>query len=183
LGLLVVGVAGYIVTLVWSLGRLSWGQSRTLEGFGPLSLHIEEIPHSIANPDRNFRLILRDRTNGDRTVIFTSPDEGPPGTERASWSTNGGYVLVSGRNFFTRQELTMADGTTAYLLYEIATGRVWCNASQVSSLPPLTYDVLVQAGFCDDLPNGVRGQGTAGSENAGQGIRKGDCAKKLGKGD
>ncbi len=84
--------------------------------------------------DRNFEIVLADLTASppSHRVIFSSPDEGPPGTERFIWSPDSRAVLLVGKNFFTAAGEKPQVGERAYLLFEVQTATLWCNAAQSS---------------------------------------------------
>lgn len=85
--------------------------------------------------DRNFTVELANITTGERRVIFESPDEGRPiGTERFVWSADGSRFLLLGRHFFVTDGI-LGNGEQAYLMVDVPTGRVWCNASQQHDYP------------------------------------------------
>jgi hypothetical protein len=82
--------------------------------------------------DRNFEIWLERKADGFKTNIFRSPDEGRPiGTERIIWSRDHSQFVLVGQHFL------VDDGPripieTLYLLYDIPTGKLWCNASQAT---------------------------------------------------
>ena len=67
--------------------------------------------------------------DGNKTRIFQSPDEGLPGTERIIWRRDHSQFVIVGRNFFV-DERPRIPMDVLYLLYDIPTGKVWCNAAQ-----------------------------------------------------
>ena len=91
--------------------------------------------------DRNFDLrIAGVHPNGVRTV-FSSPDEGVPvGSERIVWSEDGKHFLLVGRHFFARPEADLNNGEQLYLLYDLESGRVRCNATQQVGLGTFSID-------------------------------------------
>ncbi len=90
--------------------------------------------------DRNFDLRLGE---AKIRVIFRSPDEGrPTGSERIIWSADGSRFLLLGRHFFTIDSSKLASGEKAYLMMDVPSGKIWCNASQQSTFPPFTIDDL-----------------------------------------
>lgn len=82
--------------------------------------------------DRNFVLRVKDLALGTSRDIFSSPDEGrPEGSERIIWSEDSTRFLLAGRHFFpTTDKPTLTNGDALYLMYDVKTGELWCNASQ-----------------------------------------------------
>ena len=79
--------------------------------------------------DRNFELELEDVASGRTMVIFRSPDEGLPiGSERVFWSRDSSRLLLVGRHFFVAGDVRTSTGEALYFLYDVRTGRAWCNA-------------------------------------------------------
>ena len=78
--------------------------------------------------DRNF--VLRLHRGGTQTNMFYSPDEGPAGTERILWSKDSAWMLLIGRNFVVEEQAKLPDGQQLYLLCDINSGDMRCNASQ-----------------------------------------------------
>jgi hypothetical protein len=81
--------------------------------------------------DRNFEVWLERKADGFRTNIFRSPDEGRPGTERIIWSRDHSQFVLVGRHFVV-EDRPRIPIETLYLLYDIPSGKLWCNASQAS---------------------------------------------------
>ncbi len=92
--------------------------------------------HKGRNIDRNFDVLVSEQGSKWK-VIFTSPDEGsPPGTERFLWSSDSRYVLLVGRNFFVvKKGESLESGELLYLLLDVQTGKIKCNARQDESYP------------------------------------------------
>ncbi len=89
------------------------------------------IVESVGQLDRNFVVVLE--TAGEprvRRVIFKSPDEGRPPTERFLWSKDSRYLLLTARNLFVEQEAVLVNGQQLYLLYDRQTDFLKCNATQ-----------------------------------------------------
>lgn len=85
--------------------------------------------------DRNIEIVLTDLAASppSHRVIFTSGDEGPPGTERFIWSPDSRAVLLVGNDFFITDAGEQPQvGEREYLLFEVQTGTLWCNAAQSS---------------------------------------------------
>lgn len=89
--------------------------------------------------DRNFE-VLMERNDGFKTSIFRSPDEGAPGTERIIWRRDHSQFVLVGRKFLVDNgpRIPME---VLYLMYDIPTGKVWCNASQKDA-PRFTMENL-----------------------------------------
>lgn len=123
------------------LGRMAWshrGERVTLTSLSPddaLRVRLVELPNRI---DRNFELRLEDlrKPDGGTRTVFRSPDEGrPEGSERIVWSKDGSRFLLLGRHFYVHGNARLPSGESLYLMYEVPSGRVWCNAQQVSGVP------------------------------------------------
>jgi hypothetical protein len=92
--------------------------------------------------DRNFVLRL-DGSGVPATTVFASPDEGaPPGSERIIWASDGSRFVLVGRHFFVKDAARLANGESIYLMYDIPTGRLWCNSSQQSRFPTFGMEEL-----------------------------------------
>ncbi len=93
--------------------------------------------------DRNFVLRVKDNKLGTSKDIFSSPDEGrPEGSERFIWSDDSTRFLLAGRHFFANTETpTLPNGDALYLMYDVKTGELWCNASQAHFKPFTAADV------------------------------------------
>jgi hypothetical protein len=84
--------------------------------------------------DRNFVVRVEDCQTHDSFVIFSSPDEGMPiGSERFLWSKDSAQLLLVGKHFVVHEGAELETGESLYLLYDVASGVVWCNARQQSS--------------------------------------------------
>ena len=89
--------------------------------------------------DRNFDVRLDDRRDGTRRTVFRSPDEGfPPGSERVVWAADGSRFLLLGRHFHVTDAAGLPSGELAYLMADVHSGRVWCNATQQAEHPGFT---------------------------------------------
>ncbi len=93
--------------------------------------------------DRNFEVRLEEVSTRRARVVFRSPDEGRPvGSERVVWSTDGSRFLLLGRHFFVTDRGRLSTGEQAYLMMDVRSGQVWCNASQQSRYPGFTVEEL-----------------------------------------
>jgi len=138
------GVVG--VYTAWFL-RFPYGPERvTLTCLSPddaVRVSVVERPSLL---DRNFELRLEHfgQGPGKAAVVFVSPDEGrPEGSERIVWSADGSRFLLLGRHFYAKAaapRLGADRSEVAYLMYDLPTGRLWCNAEQQPSHPPFTWD-------------------------------------------
>jgi len=92
--------------------------------------------------DRNFDVFLEDLTSTStkRRLLFTSPDEGKPiGTERFIWSIDGRFLLLVGMKFIVVARGDSLDsGELLYLLYDIESANLRCNASQTDKYERFT---------------------------------------------
>ena len=86
--------------------------------------------------DRNFELRLQDVRTGTTRTVCESPDEGRPvGSERIVWSTDSSRFLLLGRRFRVRPPGILSHGEQAYLMMDVRSGQLWCNATQQSAHP------------------------------------------------
>ena len=96
------------------------------------------VEHPLSFIDRNFRVYLEKTENPGAlsSELFRSPDEGRPiGSERFLWSGDNTRILLLGRHFFVKPEVQLRNGESLYLLYDVPSGRIWCNASQQDRYP------------------------------------------------
>ena len=86
--------------------------------------------------DRNFELRIEEIKDGRSRAVFRSPDEGrPTGSERIVWSTDSARFVLLGRHFFTTDQGKLPAGEQAYLMMDVRSGQLWCNASQRTDYP------------------------------------------------
>lgn len=107
------------------------GMVTTLSVKSPSARYLLEILENDSQLDRNFVVFLTDtQVTSPRRLIFTSPDETRPPSERVIWSSNElGFLLVSSNNM-VEPRARLAAGGELYLLYSIKHWKLWCNASQ-----------------------------------------------------
>ena len=90
-----------------------------------------EILENVHSMDRNFRLFLTDtHSNNIPKLLFISPDESRPPSERAIWSKKEDSFLLVSSNVLVDSSLRIFSGENLYLLYNLNTARLWCNAAQ-----------------------------------------------------
>jgi hypothetical protein len=132
------------------------GPSLTISKAAPNSSFLVELwdePRGF-NIDRHFKVILRDRRTNAETVLFKSPDEGAPGTERFAWSRDSRYFVLIGKNFgietnapLTRYNSSYKADEYAYLLYDTSEKRLFCNANQDETFPRFWINDLATKNF------------------------------------
>jgi len=136
---------GVVVALVVPKAMMAFrGQEQvTLTALSPderLRVQIVEIPAMI---DRNFELRIERLAEQSTQTVFRSPDEGrPAGSERIIWAADGSRFLLVGRHFYTNDAARLPSDEYLYLMYEVATGRIWCNATQQSEFSPFAQQDL-----------------------------------------
>jgi hypothetical protein len=96
--------------------------------------------------DRNFSVVLESLADekGSRAIVFESPDEGRPvGSERFLWTSDSRFVLLLGKQFFVanKQDVT-SKGEIPYLLYNVLSGELKCNASQLTKYKRFSVEEL-----------------------------------------
>lgn len=93
--------------------------------------------------DRNLELRLVQVRTGEARTVFQSPDEGrPPGSERIVWSADSTRFVLLGRHFYVTERGKLAGGEQAYLMMDVRSGQVWCNAAQQKNLPGFGVEEL-----------------------------------------
>jgi hypothetical protein len=86
------------------------------------------------NIDRNFLLRLEQLSDGSIVELFRSPDEGRPiGSERILWSRDSKQFVLVGRHFYVHEGAQLPTGEALYLMYDIPSERLACNAEQQST--------------------------------------------------
>jgi hypothetical protein len=126
-----------------------------------------EITTSLRSPDQRLRAELVDRPHfptidrnfslrivgpdGSSRRIFTSPDESPSGvgTDRFFWSTDSKGLLLIGKRFWVRDGAQLDNGEFLYLLYDVPSGKIWCNSDQRG--PPFGPNELAGYDFGEPL--------------------------------
>ena len=109
---------------------------------------VEKNRHYI---DRNFDILLELRAQKKVKTIFSSPDEGRPvGTERFLWSKDNKRLLLIGRRFITNGRGLLKTGECFYFLYDVPSGRAWCNSHQ-QKLSPFGIEELSGFNFGEEF--------------------------------
>ena len=144
---LVLGVGASFVLCDW----FGSDERTTLVSLSPddsLRVHLVEIP---ALMDRNFEIRVESVANGQMQTVFRSPDEGRPvGSERIVWSADGTRFILLGRHFHVPDAAQLPTGEVLYLMYEVGTGRAWCNATQQREFPGFS-----RSDMGDGWPSGI----------------------------
>ena len=79
--------------------------------------------------DRNFRVVLVDRKTGVERVIFDSFDQSPTITrERFVWTHDSSKVALTGDRYYATPEASLANGEIVFLMYDVKSDKLWCNA-------------------------------------------------------
>jgi len=122
-----------------------WGpiEQVTLTSLSPVDrVRVSLVEKPRGPVDRNFELRI-DGSGVSPKTIFESPDEGAPaGSERIIWASDSSRFVLVGRHFFVKAAARLPEGETIYLMYDIPTGRLWCNSSQQSRVPSFGLDEL-----------------------------------------
>jgi hypothetical protein len=141
--------------LIWSFTR-PLPQYTSLTSSSPddqQTVELYETPEGGFPSDRQFQIVLYPTTNTNRyKILFHSPDEGAPGTERFVWSTDSRYFLLLGGNFaaFTNAPLARASDRRSvygYLLYDTISKKAFCNSAQSGRFPPFYIADLESKNF------------------------------------
>jgi hypothetical protein len=123
--------------------------------------------HELTRADYTFQVVLSETAPGQAptsTRLYSSPDEGPRGTERILWSKDGRHALIVGKQFGVRPEAVLpsslrstqpgvSSAEAAYLLYNTDTRQVWCNSSQQTNFPHFSTNEVARI-FPDLFPKG-----------------------------
>jgi hypothetical protein len=91
-----------------------------------------EIFEQTAWIDRNFQVRLKTYWLGlipRHRVIFRSPDEGDPPSERLLWSKDGRYLLLVGKQVSPTNRECLSSGEYLYLLYDGQSNLVTANTN------------------------------------------------------
>jgi len=81
--------------------------------------------------DRNFKIFLVDRKTGAERLIFTSNDQSPTITrERFVWDEGSSKVGLTGDRYYATPESKLGNGEIIFLVYDVASGRLWCNSDE-----------------------------------------------------
>ena len=117
-------------------GSLAFNRDVTVTSLSPddsLRIIVVEHPSSL---DRNFDVVIEDVATQQSRVVFHSPDEGRPiGSERVVWSADGSRFLILGRHFYIAERGKLPTGDQIYLMVDVRSGQMWCNASQQNQYP------------------------------------------------
>ncbi len=129
------------VTIAWVAGCTR--EKITLTSHSPDGACRVEWVEYQGRLDRNFYLRLSRAGGGGPTTIFNSPDEGKPiGTERIVWSRDSSRFVLLGRHFFVGEHARRTNGEVLYLLYDLRSGNLRCNAKQQTQYPAFSADDL-----------------------------------------
>ncbi len=125
---------------------------------GKYSISIVELDVFL---DRNFEIRITDIALGTTRTVFRSPDEGlPVGTERIVWSLDGERFLLVGRKFYVKEGTADINGEDLYLMFDINTNRLWCNARQQNKYPAFAISDVLKKKW----PEEIRDYGGEGVE-------------------
>ncbi len=134
------GTALCLLLLVGSACTEKMGEQVSLTSSSPDGAFRVELVEYTGRFDRNFYLRLQRVADRATTNIFDSPDEGRPvGTERIIWSRDSSRFLLLGKHFFVEAMAQLTNGEALYLLYDVRSGLLRCNATQrhgCTNIPP-----------------------------------------------
>ena len=103
--------------------------------------------------DRNFHVRLEEVETGQTRTIFQSPDEGRPiGSERFVWSQDASRFLLLGRHFYRCDSAALPSGEQAYLMMDLNSDQIWCNAGQQTQFPEFGTDEIAAINWIDWTP-------------------------------
>ena len=125
--------------------------ARSASPDGKYCVCLVEVPRGISHIDRNFRVRIAKKGDKSSHVIFRSPDEGAPeGTERFAWSRDSKWLLLLGKQFFVKPGVETQKGEYIYLLYDVESGRAYCNATQ-TTMSGFGFDTLTPLDFEEEF--------------------------------
>jgi hypothetical protein len=138
-------LAGLGMGLVLARGLLALRMQTTQTSLSPDERHRARIlDRPFMWVDRNFEVRVERMDDHRETTIFRSPDEDPrPGRERIARSEDGKRFVVFGPGFVVRDRPRSREEDVLYLMYDVDSGKLWCNSDQQTAFPPFT---------CKDLP-------------------------------
>lgn len=142
-----------LLAAILCIGCDPWkeGTSVSLSSTSPNRRARAEIVEITGRLDRNFFLRLTDVQSGVATNVFYSPDEGRPSTERIIWSRDSSRLLLLGREFLVEEQGRLPAGEQLYLLYDITSGELKCNASQQDQYGRFSRVDLVRIDWTDQI--------------------------------
>jgi hypothetical protein len=128
------------------------GERMTLSRLSPDETFRASLSERAVGFDRNFQIRIENLVTGARITVFRSPDEGKPyGSERLIWSKDGTKLLLVGRHFFVKEDLFLDNGDQLYFLYEVPTGRSWCNSAEDTKAAPLKSILIEGIDFTEPI--------------------------------
>jgi len=156
IGLMLALLAAGTLLSYWGFTLANFGATKaeiTLRSLSPDDSRRVTLRELKVFLDRNFVLELEDLKANSHSTIFRSPDEGfPAGSERIIWSTNSDRFLLLGRKFMVFEDAVMTNGEQLYLLYEIGTGTLRCNAVQQRTYARFTTNDLKEVAWLGYRP-------------------------------
>jgi hypothetical protein len=115
----------------------------SLSSSSPDGAYRVEMVEYVGRLDRNFYLRLHRMADKSVSTLFESPDEGRPvGIERIVWSRDSWQFVLLGCHFFVTDTAQLTNGEAAYLLYDVKSGKLRCNAVQQSQYPKFSREDL-----------------------------------------
>lgn len=144
--------ASIALVLLFAVCGCRRNDSISLASSSPDGAYRVEIAEHSDRLDRNFHLRLHHLAGKTVATVFDSPDEGRPvGTERIVWSRDSSRFVLIGRHFFVGDEARLTNGEAIYLLYDIKSGSIRCNATQQSKYLNFTRDDLKNSDWNADI--------------------------------
>jgi hypothetical protein len=137
----------FFLSLVW-LMSISEVTASAMSPDG--RMRAEVVDRSFPRIDRNLRIRIVD-DKGDAQVVFTSNDEPRSGIgqDRLLWSSDGQRLLLVGKKFWVREGVELTAGEFLYVLYDLPSGKVWCNSDHDG--PPFGLEELEGFDFGEPL--------------------------------
>ena len=161
----VVGLVGILLCSGCNFGEREPGVS--LASVAPNGRTRIEIFELSAPLDRDFVLRVCDLQARTTNNVFRSPDEGDVGTERIIWSRDSSRFLLVGRKFYVTDQSHLTNGEQLYLLYDLKSGSLRCNAQQQREYSGFTRAELDEIDWMDKIePVGAASQSQPGNPQA-----------------
>jgi hypothetical protein len=136
-----------VLPVLFLVGVRHFGMAKervSLQSQSPGGSHrviLRELPGFI---DRNFSLVIENLRTGQTKEVFRSPDEGLPGSERVVWAEDSTRFLLLGTNFYTLSHARLPSGEQLYLVYDVGSGSLRCNASQQDKYESFTTNDITE---------------------------------------
>jgi hypothetical protein len=154
-GMMIIGVI-LVIPVLATFGLIGGSKGRTISASATspdIRWRALLVEFDDGRLDRNFEVYLETVSTKELRLVFSSPDEGRPiGTERFIWSKDGRFLLLVGRQFGIMDSGDrLSTGEYLYLLCDLHTGVIRCNARQQNKLAPFLKSDVRQIEWVEPL--------------------------------